>query len=269
MSQSVPSARRRLAYLRVSLGIFAIFALTGCQVDSVVTLDVGQTGSGVLTVSMTADKEVVDQTPRLISAFRFEDATAAGWVVSGPNVTADGGIQISISHGFNDLDQASQLFTQLGSASGPFKQISITRKGSLNNSTYKLDGVLQVDGGLAAFSDPELLKVLGAEPFAQNLQLANTELSSAMNIDFVAKLPGKTQQSTGLVTDNIVTWQVPLDGSALSATYTSKNTAIRAIAAQFTSLFFKFLLLLWLVGMAITIVTIAYKRRGELRTPTE
>ena len=109
------SARRRLAYLRVSLGFFAIIALTGCRVDSVVTLDIGQTGSGVLTVSMTADKDVVDQTPSLISSFRFEDA----------------------------------------------------------------------------------------------------------------------------------------------------------IAAQFTSLFFKFLLVLWIVGMAITILTISYKRRSELRTPTE
>ena len=269
MSQSVQSARRRLAYLRVSLSFFAIVALTGCRVDSVVTLDIGQTGSGVLTVSMTADKEIVDQTPNLITSFRFEDAIAAGWVVSGPNSTADGGIQISISHAFSDLDQASQLFTQLGSASGPFKQISISRKGSLNNSTYKLDGVLQVDGGLAAFSDDELLKVLGAEPFAQNLQLANLDLASAMKIDFVAKLPGKTQQTTGLVSENTVTWQVPLDGSALSVTATSKNTAIRAIAAQFTSLFFKFLLVLWIVGMAITILTISYKRRSELRTPTE
>ena len=190
-------------------------------------------------------------------------------MVSGPNATADGGIQISISHAFSDLDQASQLFTQLGSARGPFKQISISRKGSLNNSTYKLDGVLQVDGGLAAFSDDELLKVLGAEPFAQNLQLANLDLASAMKIDFVAKLPGKTQQTTGLVSENTVTWQVPLDGSALSVTATSKNTAIRAVAAQFTSLFFKFLLVLWIVGMAITILTISYKRRSELRTPTE
>lgn len=262
-------ARRRLACLRVVLGFLAIFALTGCRVDSVVTLDVGQTGSGILTVSMTADKQVVDQTPNLISAFRFEDAIAAGWIVSGPNVTADGGIQISISHGFSDLDQASQLFAQLGGTNGPFKQISITRKGSNNNSIYTLNGTLQVDGGLAAFSDVELTKVLGTEPFAQNLELANTDLSSAMKIDFVAKLPGKTQQTTGLVAENIVTWQVPLDGSALLVTTTSKNTAIKAIAAQFTSLFFKFLLIVWLVGMAITIVTIAYKRRSELRTPTE
>ena len=250
-------------------GFLAIFMLTGCRVDSVVTLDIGQTGSGILTVSMTTDREVVDQTPSLISSFRFEDAIAAGWVVSGPNVTADGGIQISISHAFSDLDQASQLFTQLGSTSGPFKQISISRKGNIYNSTYQLDGVLQVDRGLVAFSDDELLKVLGTPPFAQNLQLANLDLASALNIDFVAKLPGKTQQTSGLVTENTVTWKVPLDGSALVVTTTSKSTAIRAIAAQFTSLFFKFLLIVWLVGMAITIVTIAYKRRSELRTPTE
>ena len=73
MSQSVQSARRRLAYLRVSLGFFAIIALTGCRVDSVVTLDIGQTGSGVLTVSMTADKDVVDQTPS-------GNFTTANWV---------------------------------------------------------------------------------------------------------------------------------------------------------------------------------------------
>lgn len=269
MNQSVQSARRRLASLRLVLGILAIISLTGCRIDSVITLDVGPNGSGSLTVSMTADKEIVDQTPDLKSAFRFEDAIAAGWIVSGPNVTADGGMQISISHGFNNLAQASELFTQLGSTTGPFKQMSITREGGSNNSVYKLDGTLQVDGGLAAFSDAELSKVLGSEPFAKNLELANIDLAGAMKIDFVAKLPGKTQQTTGLVGENNVTWQVPLDGSALLVTTTSKNTAIKTIVAQFASLFFRLLLILWLVGMTITILTIAYKRRNELHTPTE
>jgi hypothetical protein len=147
--------------------------------------------------------------------------------------------------------------------------MTLTRSGKDTDSTFNLDGILQVDGGLAAFADPALLKTLGAEPFAINLKQAELDLGKAMTLDFVATLPGEIEQTTGTATQSTVRWRVPLDGSTQSITTTSRNTAVKATVARLVSGLFKFLLAVWLIGMAIVIAIVALKRKGALRTPTE
>ena len=251
------------------LGVLAIVTLAACRVDAVVTLDVGQNGAGTITINMIADKEVIDQTPNLTSDLRFADAQSAGWIVTGPDATADGGAQVSISHGFSNDAQATTLLSQLSGVFGPFKQMTLVRSGKDTDSTFNLDGILQVDGGLAAFADPTLLKTLGAEPFAINLKQAELDLGKAMTLDFVATLPGEIEQTTGTATQNTVRWRVPLDGSTQSITTTSRNTAVKATVARLVSGLFRFLLAVWLIGMAVVIAIVAIKRKGALRTPTE
>ncbi|NDF84446.1 MAG: hypothetical protein EB144_05175, partial [Actinobacteria bacterium] len=152
------------------VGVIAlVLVLCSCQVNAVVTLDVAQSGAGSLTLNMIADSEIIEVAPNLADDLRFEDATAAGWVVSRPNKTADGGLQVSMTHTFDNAEQAGKLLAQLSGEFGPFKQMSLTRSGKDTDSTFKLDGVLQVDGGLKAFADSRLLKVIGGAPFAENL----------------------------------------------------------------------------------------------------
>ena len=269
MSSSVPRARHRLAFLRVSLIVLGLTMLTACRVDTVVTLDIFPNGAGTLTVNLTADKQVIDQTPKLATDFRFDDAKSAGWVVAGPNVLADGGLQVSISHAFSNASQATTLLAQLSGANGPFKQLTLTRIGKDSDSTFKLDGALQVDGGLAAFSDADLLQTIGAEPFAQNLELNNLNLAGVSSINFVVNLPGKIEQTTGTATKSTITWQVPLDGNAQLVTTTSRNTAITAIVAKYASVILKFVLVFWLIGMTMIISRVVAKRKDDPRTPSE
>jgi len=265
----VPRARRRLAYFQVALSSLVALSLTACQVDAVVTLDVGQNGAGTLSLSVLADKEVVAQTPKLTTDLRFTDAVAAGWIVSGPNATADGGMQVSLSHTFDNDAQATILLSQLSGVFGPFKQMTFTRTGKDTDSTYKLDGALQVDGGLDAFADPALLKVIDGSPFIQTLEKADMDLGKAMTIDFVAVIPGAIQQTTGSAIGNVIKWRVPLDGSAQAVTTIVQNTAVKATVSRVVAGLFKLLLALWLVAMVVVIVGVAYKRRGFLRTPNE
>ena len=265
----MPRARRRLAYFRVALSVLATLTLVACQVDAVVTLDVGQNGAGTLSLSVLADKEVVAQTPKLTTDLRFADAVAAGWVVSGPNATADGGMQASLSHTFDNDVQATVLLSQLSGVFGPFKQMTFTRTGKDTDSTYKLDGALQVDGGLDAFADPALLKIIGGSPFVQSLENAEMDLGKAMTIDFVAIIPGTIQQTTGSAIGNTFKWRVPLDGSKQSVTTTTQNTAVKATVSRVVAGLFKLLLALWLIAMVVVIVKVAYNRRGSLRTPNE
>ena len=237
--------------------------------NTVVTIDVAQSGAGSVTVNLIADSQVVAAAPNLADDLRFDDIKAAGWVVTRPNKTVDGGLQVSLTHTFDNAEQAGVLLDQLSGEYGPFKQMSLTRSGKDTDSTFKLDGVLQVDGGLNAFADSQMLKIIGGAPFAENIEQAGLDLGKAMTIDFVATLPGAIERTTGIDTENTVTWRVPLDGSEQSVLTTSRNTAVKATIARLIAGLFKFLLFAWLALMAIVIVSVVYKRRGASSTPSE
>ena len=247
----------------------AAVALCACQVNAVVTLDVAQSGAGAVTIDAIADSEVLTKVPDLADDLRFDDAIASGWVVSRPNKTADGGLQVSMTQSFDNPEQATALLAQLSGEFGPFKQISLSRSGKDTDSTFQLDGRLQADGGLKAFADPKLLQVIGGAPFAQNLEQADLDLGKAMTIDFVATLPGVVERTTGIDNANTITWRVPLDGSEQSVLTTSRNTAVRATVARLISGLFRFLLIAWLLLMVGVTVRFLYKRRGTTSTPSE
>ena len=249
--------------------VAAVAILCSCQVNAVVTLDVAQSGAGTVTLNLIADLEVVAAAPNLVDDLRFDDATAAGWVVTRPNKTADGGLQVSLKHTFDNAEQAGVILNQLSGEFGPFKQMSLSRDGKDTDSTFTLDGILQVDGGLNAFADARLLRTIGGAPFADNVQQAGLDLGKAMTIDFVATMPGVVERTTGFDTANTVTWRVPLDGSEQSVLTTSRNTAVRATVARLVAGLFKFLLLAWLALMAVVVARVLYRRRGASRTPNE
>ncbi len=249
--------------------VAAMTILCSCQVNAVVTLDVAQSGAGTVTLNLIADSEVVAAAPNLVDDLRFDDATAAGWVVTRPNKTADGGLQVSLKHTFDNAEQAGVILNQLSGEFGPFKQMSLSRSGKDTDSTFTLDGILQVDGGLNAFADTRLLRTIGGAPFADNVQQAGLDLGKAMTIDFVATMPGVVERTTGFDTANTVTWRVPLDGSEQSVLTTSRNTAVRATVARLVAGLFKFLLFAWLALMAVVVARVLYRRRGASRTPNE
>ena len=114
-----------------------------------------------------------------------------------------------------------------------------------------------------------MLKIIDGAPFEENLQQAGLDLGKAMTIDFVATLPGVIERTTGIDTENTVTWRVPLDGSEQSVLTTSRNTAVRATLARLIAGLFKFLFFAWLALMVAVIAKVLYQRRGVSRTPSE
>ena len=51
-------------------------------------------GAGTITVTATADAELVAQAPGLADDLHFDDLVAAGWAVDGPTPTDDGGLEV-------------------------------------------------------------------------------------------------------------------------------------------------------------------------------
>ena len=68
---------------RILLVVALGSVLAACRVDVAVDVAMDDDGSGIVTVTATADAEVVQRSPSLATDLRFADIQAAGWLVDG------------------------------------------------------------------------------------------------------------------------------------------------------------------------------------------
>ena len=261
------SARHK--FVRALVVVATCALLTSCRVDSVVTLDVEPDGSGTLAIVTTADAEVVAKYPNLASELSFEDARAAGWSVSDVATTPEGAMQVRVAHNFVNPEEATDLLGQLSSEFGPFKDLVLTRTGKDTDSTWNLVGKLQVNDGLKAFADPQLLTTIGASPFQATLANSGLDIGQAVGVTFNLKLPGEIESTTGIFKFGTVQWNAAFDGSTQDLTTTTQNTAVAATIARIFSPLLRWILILWIVGMAAFSAFVAlWRYRRHRRTPT-
>lgn len=263
-------ARLSSPRLHVALGLtFVVLLLSACRVDTVVTLNVNENGSGTLILITTADADVVAQAPGLADDLSFDDAKAAGWTVSVPLLTTDGGLQVSTSHDFSTPAEATLLMSQLSGVYGPFKEMRLVRTGKDTDSTWTLTGKLEANGGLDAFADPALLKTIGASPYATTLAASELDIGKAVGLEFRAFLPGSIESTTGANTLGYPQWTVSFDGSSQPLTTVSRNTAVQSTVARILAPIFFVALIVWVagfLGFSGYVALTRYRRRR--RTPT-
>lgn len=238
------SLRTRLTV--VAAGIACVVGLSSCRVDTTVSITVDRDGSGQLIVDVVADKDIVQQVPRLAGDLDFNDMVKAGWVVESPTSTEDGGLRVVLRHEFANETQASALLTQLNGARGPFRDVRISREGKSRDSVWKLTGRLEVTGGLQAFADDQLLQVVGATPYEQTVQDAGLDLGKAISLQFNAILPGEVKSTTGVAQDGVLTWRVATDGTPVDLSTTTNEVDVAGTIGGILSFVARALLFLWL-----------------------
>ena len=243
--------------------------LAACRVDTTVTLQVEPNGSGEVAVVATADAAMVQAVPELRDSLAFNDLKDAGWSVSEVVDTEEGGMQVRVSRDFDNPEQASALLNSLSGQFGPFKNMSVVRSDKATDSRWDLAGTLQVNGGLNAFADTALLNLVGGAPFEDRLNQSGVDIGQAVGITFIANLPGDLVSTTGIETDRGVQWQVSFDGSTQDVATVTQNTAVAATVARVFSPILMWLLIAWLVAMAMLSGAVVYYRaRRSRRTPT-
>ncbi len=238
------SLRTRLTAILAA--VVCVFALSSCRVDSVVSIVVERDGSGSLSVLVTADNDIVNQVPRLSTDLDFSDMVTAGWTVTGPESTDDGGLRVLLSHPFDNESQASALLTQINGNRGPFRDVRITREGKSRDSVWKLTGRLEVTGGLQAFADDQLLQVVGATPYEETVKEAGLDLGKAISLQVNATLPGKVQSTTGIALDGVLTWRVATDGTPVDLSTTTNEVDVAGTIGGILSFVARALLVMWL-----------------------
>ena len=215
--------RRLLTLVVVAL------ALTACKVDATVDVAVKADGTGIITLTAVADADVVAQAPGLAEDLRFDDAIAAGWVLTPPAATDAGGLQVVLTHQFTTVEQASALLQSINGAAGPLHDVVLTRTVTPDDITTSLGGTLRVDGGIDAFADPDVLAAIGGSPYADNIAATGLRPTDVVTFTFTADLPGEpTTPATGTTGgEQVLTWSVPLD-------QTSVDLASSSVLAQGT-----------------------------------
>lgn len=233
-------------FAAVLAAVACVVSLSACRVDTTVSIAVDRDGSGQLVVDVVADKDIVQQVPRLAGDLDFSDMVKAGWKVDGPTSTEDGGLRVVLSHGFENESQASALLTQLNGTRGPFRDVRIIREGKSRDSVWKLTGRLEVTGGLQAFADDQVLQVVGATPYEQTVQDAGLDLGKAISLQFNATLPGDVKSTTGVEQNGALVWRVATDGTPVDLTTETNEVDVAGTIGGILSFVSRGLLVLWL-----------------------
>jgi hypothetical protein len=194
--------------------VIVVMLLSACRVDTTVDFAVRANGSGTITITAVADADVVGKAPGLSDDLRFDDAKTAGWTVTAPAKTDNGGLQVEVSHTFANPQEATALLQSINGSGGPLHNATLTRTLTNRGTLVSLAGTLRIDG-LAAFADPDVLAAIGATPYAEEVAASSSSPSQAVGVIVRATLPGKLTSATGTIKDGKVSWVVPLDGSQL------------------------------------------------------
>lgn len=212
-----------LRRIRTILGLLVLTLVTvACNVDVSVDVVMREDGSGVITVTATADPDVVAQAPSLANDLRFDDVRAAGWVVDGPTPTPGGGLQVVLSHPFVTPAEGTAILAGINGPGGPLQAITLKRTKVKRTTEFSLTGTLQIAGALDAFSDADLFAALGVTPYNAQIAAAGVQPAQAVTVHFQAKLPGTVQTSTATAgsasAPTGLSWTVPIDGPAVDVT---------------------------------------------------
>lgn len=261
----------RKTHLRfVVLAASLVALLSACKVETDITLEVKRDGTGVITIVATADKDIIDEVPDLADDLNFTDLDEA-WEIDGPAATDDGGLRVTLTREFKTPKEATAILGGLNGDRGPFRNLAIKRSGSDNKSTFALSGTIDVQGGLRAFADDEVLQLIGKPPFEDTLDYANVDIGDAIDVNLIAKLPGKLKSSTGVTEqDGKQSWHVTFDGNATTIEYTSVNDDVAASVAGVARTILIILAIVWVLGAAVlALLVVRAQRRRASRTPTQ
>jgi hypothetical protein len=204
---------KRLCVLFVALAA----VLAGCKVDTAVTIDMQDDGSGTVTVRATLDPEAVRAAETdggtLEDRVRLSDLSAAGWSVS-PWVRSDAGsAQVELSKPFSSPDQIASIVNEVNGSDGPVRDVTARRQRGTTSTDYEVSGVIDLAAmGTGVSADQDLVNSLtNAQVDVGAIdQALLDELRNAVTVSVVVNLP---DGSTTTISGQPGT-QVPIGASA-------------------------------------------------------
>jgi hypothetical protein len=232
---------------------------TGCRLDVDIAVSMAADGSGTLSVRAVADAELVDAAPAAIERLLVDDLVEDGWTVDGPTINDDGGATVVLTHRFDDDTDLTALMQAIGP---PIINPSVTREltaddvGRIVAADTTVTATLGLPDGFGAFADPELVSVLGGQPFAADLD--GRSPGDVMSVDLTIALPDTSSDGD----EKIETFTAPLDGSTIDISMTAQQRTERPRSvADVVATVLAVVLVLWVIASVSFIAWVLMARR--------
>jgi hypothetical protein len=242
--------------------------LSACKVDLNASVNVADNGSGTITITALADAEAVRLAPELGESLNLADLRAAGWNVEVQNPAQGGGLSVVAQRPFANVDEAGFFLAQLSGKDGPLRELVVTRSGGVNDATYTFEGSGGLPNGLAGFADADALAVLGSAPFEQAVARSGVPLTETLAVSMRITLPGNVIATDGEIapraSDDVAStfsWNVPIDGSAISFTASTRDRDIAAMIAFVAARALLVVLILFAAGTLLYMATVVHRRK--------
>lgn len=185
---------------RLVVGLVLALALlaAGCRLEVDVATKVNDDGSGTVTVAVGLDDGALERIGDVRTQLRVDDLTQTGWVVSGPTKEGDGLSWMRATKSFADAAGATAALGEITGPNGAFRDFVVTRDSGIMGTFYSYEGTIDLTGGPATFSDPDLAKALGGDPFGGTLaaieQAEGRRVGEMVGVTYSVELPGGTSK---------------------------------------------------------------------------
>ena len=174
---------------RLLVVVVAGVLLAGCKVDTTLTIDVHEDGSGSVRVRVALDAEAVQNAQAgggmLEDRVRLGDLQAAGWTVTPWRRAPDGSATVSLRKNFGNAGDLAGVVAELSGKNGPLPRVALERNRGFLSTEYKITGdadLSRLTAGIA--DDPEVL----AQLTGQRVDLAQIDQRLAQQINDAFRL---------------------------------------------------------------------------------
>jgi hypothetical protein len=261
--------RRRVIAL-VGLVVAALLAGVGCRVDTTVTVDVAEDGSGAVEVGVTLDRDAVRRLGgRLRQVVEVDDLRSAGWEIDGPRRIDGGGAEVAVTKAFGTPDEGARVMREVTGRRGPLRGFRFERSTPFARTDWAVEGVLDLRDGIEAFGDEGLAAELDGLPIGRPVDELEAELgeplSDVVGVEVRLRLPGGDAESNADVrAADGGTWEARLgDGPVrIHATTTERRTDVLAWLGGAV------VVAIVLVVLLLVRVALAWRRRRRARLGT-
>lgn len=172
-----------------------VVLLGGCRADIDVAVEIDAAGAGLIAVTVRLDQAAAAQVPDLASLLDLDDLRAAGWRIEGPAAVPDGAV-VRAEKTVDGLGEARVALAELSGPTGPLASLRLEQGRTLVGARTTLSGRVELMGGLAGFSDPELQARLGDLPLGVDAAQLERELgrplADVLGFRLHADLPGRS-----------------------------------------------------------------------------
>lgn len=209
-------------------GIVIALALTACQAEGFVDVDVAPDGSGWVRVTVRLDKEAAAKVGDPSKLVRVDDLRDAGWMVTAPDVS-DKGVTFSARKSFGSPNGLQSVMSEVVGAE-VFNGWRLSVTDGFGSSTVAVKGSIRLDGSLDQLSDADLAGALDGLPFGRTPDDLAAEAGGAaptLPVTVRVRLPAEIDHTNGAATSDsaVRQWRVVIgDGEARTTKVVATST---------------------------------------------